>query len=701
METEKVRVNFKKALGSNYSKLNDTFVLEYLISLIKDFGEDKKEFEASIAPFLEDVDIDKEDQRDILDELWNSMGFSSQVQPKKGGHKLLAAPIDLQKMSKGIDAEVEKKISHLKFDQSTNLVTQADAKPLIQPKRVQRKERAKPKVIGASVAKNPSSFNKRKAGAMAYTRDIQLKNFDVSIAGRKLLIDSSVNLVSGRKYGLVGRNGFGKTTLFRALSNGEIPLPQGLLVLHVEQEVIGDDTIALDSVLEADVERTELLIEEQELIESEVKSEANDKRLQEIYNRLSEIEADRAPSIVASLLFGLGFSTEMQGMTTKEFSGGWRMRLALARALFCQPDLLLLDQPTNMLDVGAVLWLETYLQTKWKNTLFVISHDREFINSVTTDIYYLHQQILTHYSGNYDQFEETRNEQLRNQRSAHEAQKAQSDHIQEFIDKFRFNAKRASLVQSRLKYLSKMQVIPAVVEDPSFLFEFPNPVDPCDPPVISLSGVCFGYNADKELFRNIDLSIDCDSRLALVGGNGQGKSTLLSLCIGELKPQKGFIQISRKARIAKFSQFHVDQMPLDLSPLEFLMKEYPGKDSQSYRSVLGKYGLSGDLALQKSETLSGGQKSRVVWAHMAMKNPHIMVFDEPTNHLDIETVDVLVQALNSYQGGIVVVSHDERLIKLVCNELWIVHEGTCKPYSGTFDSYKKRLLNEIHERERK
>jgi ATP-binding cassette subfamily F protein 3 len=245
-----------------------------------------------------------------------------------------------------------------------------------------------------------------------------------------------------------------------------------------------------------------------------------------------------------------------------------------------------------------------------------------------------------------------------------------------------------------------LQVIPAVVEDPTFLFDFPNP-EPLDPPIITMSQVSFGYTADKELFRNIDLSIDCDSRLALVGGNGQGKSTLLSLCIGDLKPQGGYVQINRKARIAKFSQFHVDQMPLDLSPLEFLQREYPGKDQQVYRSQLGRYGLSGDLALQKCETLSGGQKSRVVWAHMAMKNPHIMVFDEVTNHLDIETVDVLVQALNVFQGGIVVVSHDERLIKLVCNELWVVHDGTCKPYQGTFDSYKKRILNEIHERERK
>jgi len=353
-----------------------------------------------------------------------------------------------------------------------------------------------------------------------------------------------------------------------------------------------------------------------------------------------------------------------------------------------------------MLDVQAVLWLETYLQQKWKSTLFVISHDREFLNSITTDIYYLHEQKLTHYSGNYDKFEDTRNEHLRNQMAAHAAQEAHKQHIQTFIDRFRFNAKRASLVQSRLKYLSKIQAVPAVLEDPTFQFDFPNP-EPLGPPIIALQEVSFGYDPAKPLFTNVEAYVDMDTRMALVGANGQGKSTMLSLLIGELKPDKGYCQINRRARIAKFSQFHVDQMPLDISPFEFLSREFPGKDQQVYRTVLGKYGLSGDIAFQKCDTLSGGQKSRVVWAHMAMKQPHIMVFDEPTNHLDIETVDVLVQALNKFEGGIVLVSHDERLIKCVCNELWIVHQGTCTSYPGTFDSYKKKMLREISDREKK
>jgi len=377
------------------------------------------------------------------------------------------------------------------------------------------------------------------------------------------------------------------------------------------------------------------------------------------------------------------------------------MRLALARALFCQPDLLLLDEPTNMLDVQAVLWLEDYLQTKWKNTLFVISHDREFLNSVTTDIYYLHDMKLTHYSGNYDNFEQTRNEHLRNQKSAFEAQQMQRQHMQTFIDRFRYNAKRASLVQSRLKCLEKLDVIPAVVEDPSFNFSFPNPLDGLSPPIINLDEVDFGYVPEKLVLHNVNLNIDCESRIALVGANGQGKSTLLSLICDEVKPCAGTVQINRRCRIAKFSQYHVDQMPLESTPFDFLQSLFPGKDQQEYRNVLGRYGLSGDMAFQKCATLSGGQKSRVVWAQMAMKKPHIMIFDEPTNHLDIETVDVLVKALNEYEGGIMLVTHDERLIKLACNELWVVHEGKVSSYSGTWDSYKKKLLTELEERGRK
>jgi len=370
------------------------------------------------------------------------------------------------------------------------------------------------------------------------------------------------------------------------------------------------------------------------------------------------------------------------------------MRLALARALFCTPDLLLLDEPTNMLDVQAVLWLENYLQTKWEGTIVVISHDREFLNSITTDIIYFHNKLLTYFSGNYDKFEEVRNEQLLNQQRAHDSQEAQMAHIQKFIDRFRYNANRAALVQSRIKKLEKMKPVPAVILDPTFAFTFPQP-DQLRPPLAQFNEVAFGYGDKPNLFSGLSFSIDHESRIAIIGGNGQGKSTILNLMTGDLKPRLGFVQLNQRLRYAKFSQHHVDGMPLDKTPLEFLQRDFPGKDLQIYREYLGRYGVQGDMVFQKIRTLSGGQKSRAVFAHIAMKAPHLLVFDEPTNHLDIETVDVLATALNDYEGGVIIVSHNERLINLVCDELWLVEAGKVKKLKGDFDSYKKKLLAEF------
>jgi len=285
-----------------------------------------------------------------------------------------------------------------------------------------------------------------------------------------------------------------------------------------------------------------------------------------------------------------------------------------------------------------------------------------------------------------------RNERLLNQKRAFEAQAAQKAHIQKFIDKFRYNAKRASLVQSRLKKISKMAPIPAVIEDPSFAFSFPTP-DALRPPLIQFTDVVFGYKPDKILFNKLSFSFDMESRIAMVGANGQGKSTILSLVCDEIKPRAGHIFRNQRIRIAKFSQHHVDQMPLEKTPIEFLQSDYPGKDLQVYRDMLGRYGLSGDIVFQKNISLSGGQKSRVAFAHMGMRNPHIIILDEPTNHLDIETVDVLAQALNDFEGGIILVSHNERLISLVCDEIWVVANGAVTPAKGDFEAYKKKLLS--------
>jgi ATP-binding cassette subfamily F protein 3 len=510
--------------------------------------------------------------------------------------------------------------------------------------------------------------------------------------------------------GLVGRNGTGKTSFLRAMAMHAIDgIPKNCQILHVEQEVVGDDTIALQCVLNADVERVQLLQEEARLVQQqkdlEIEAEFGQgsgkskgdldkdfisKRLEEIYKRLEFIDADAAEARAASILAGLSFTPEMQRKRTKEFSGGWRMRIALARALFIEPDLLLLDEPTNHLDLHAVLWLETYL-LKWPKTFIVVSHAREFLNTVVTDILHLHGRKLHAYKGDYDTFERTREEHLKNQQKAFETNEKARSHMQAFIDKFRYNAKRASLVQSRIKALERMEHVDAVVSDPDYKFEFPTPDDRPGPPIISFSDASFGYPGGPTLFKNLNFGIDLDSRIAMVGPNGIGKSTILKLISGDLQPTSGTVFRSPKVRMAVFNQHHVDGLDLTVNPLLYMMRCYPGVPEQKLRAHLGSFGVSGNLALQPMYTLSGGQKSRVAFAKITFKKPHIILLDEPSNHLDLDAVEALIQGLLVFQGGVLMVSHDEHLITGSVDELWVVSEGRVTPFSGTFKDYKKLL----------
>lgn len=369
------------------------------------------------------------------------------------------------------------------------------------------------------------------------------------------------------------------------------------------------------------------------------------------------------------------------------------MRLALARALFTRPDLLLLDEPTNMLDMKAIIWLETYLQT-WPTTIFVVSHDRQFLNAVSTDIIHLQSYKLDSYKGDYELFHKTREERLKNQRKEYEAQKQYRDHIQVFIDRFRFNANRAAQVQSKLKLLEKLPPLVPVEKESAVVLKFPE-CDTLSPPILQLDEVTFYYNTNKILFDNVCVNANMESRICIVGDNGAGKTTLLKLLLANLEPTHGHRHAHRNLRIGYFSQHHVDGLDLSVHSVQLLASKFPGKNQEEYRNSLGQFGVSGDLALRPISSLSGGQKSRVAFAVMSMTTPNFFILDEPTNHLDMETIEALGEALLKFKGGVILVSHDERLIRHICKELWVVSGGKVTSLEGGIDEYKELVQKEL------
>ncbi|KAK4200856.1 putative ABC transporter [Triangularia verruculosa] len=558
------------------------------------------------------------------------------------------------------------------------------------------------------MAVNPLQLGGAQSGK---SKDIKIDNIDVSIGGSRILTDTTLTLAYGHRYGLVGNNGVGKSTLLRALSRREVPIPTHISILHVEQEIMGDDTPALQAVLDADVWRKVLLKEQNEITQklAEIEAqragladtstdaakldkdrEALDNRLGDIQGKLAEMESDKAESRAASILAGLGFSPERQQYATKTFSGGWRMRLALARALFCEPDLLLLDEPSNMLDVPSITFLSNYLQG-YPSTVLVVSHDRAFLNEVATDIIHQHSMRLDYYRGaNFESFYATKEERRKVAKREYENQMAQRAHLQAFIDKFRYNAAKSSEAQSRIKKLEKMPVLEAPEAEYSVHFKFPD-VEKMTPPIVQMSEVTFGYTSDKILLRNVDLDVQLDSRIGIVGPNGAGKTTILKLLIGKLQPSSGTITQNPRLRIGFFAQHHVDALDLNASAVTFMAKNYPGRTDEEYRRQLGAFGITGTTGLQKMELLSGGQKSRVAFACLALTNPHILVLDEPSNHLDIEAMDALSEALQQFQGGVLMVSHDVTMLQTVCTSLWVCDHGTVEKFPGDVQAYKKRI----------
>ncbi|KFY29762.1 hypothetical protein V494_08495 [Pseudogymnoascus sp. VKM F-4513 (FW-928)] len=560
------------------------------------------------------------------------------------------------------------------------------------------------------MAVNPLQLGSNTMG-QAKSKDIKLDGIDVTIGGLRILTDTSLTLAYGRRYGLVGQNGIGKSTLLRALARRDLPIPVHISILHVEQEISGDDTPAIQAVLDADVWRKHLLAEQEKLskqlsaMETERagmadtsadaeridrERDALDQTLGDVQGKLAEMESDKAEPRAASILAGLGFSPERQKFATKTFSGGWRMRLALARALFCEPDLLLLDEPSNMLDVPSITFLSNYLQT-YPSTVLVVSHDRAFLNEVATDIIHQHSERLDYYKGsNFDSFYANREERRKTAKREYENQMVVRAHLQNFIDKFRYNAAKSSEAQSRIKKLEKMPILEAPESEYSVHFKFPD-VEKLSPPIIQMTDVSFGYTPDKPLLRNVDLDVQLDSRIGIVGPNGAGKTTVLKLLIGQLTPTKGLISQNPRLRVGFFAQHHVDALDLNDSAVGFMSKNYPGKPDEDYRRHLGAFGITGMTGLQKMELLSGGQKSRVAFACLSLQNPHILVLDEPSNHLDIEAMDALAQALKQFQGGILMVSHDVTMLQTVCTSLWVCDEGIVEKFPGDVQAYKKRI----------
>jgi len=553
------------------------------------------------------------------------------------------------------------------------------------------------------------------------SNDINVHKFNIFAGGNPLFKEATIQLIPGRRYGLVGVNGSGKSTLLHALANEEddfenqFPEHISRDNLLVQQEAPADDKTTMETVISADWRRTKLMAE-RDKIEKMTDEERDEhaERLNEIYEELHDIGADSAEARASAILSGLQFLEEQKTWPTKSFSGGWRMRISIAMALFRRPRFLMLDEPTNHLDLHALIWLEDYLQRgNDKQILIIVSHDRDFLTTCTTDILHIFNKKLNHYVGNYDVYEKVSKTKMEEYNAAYEKQQKRLAALKK-EGKITTNVTKDSGRESKSKkdqkkLLAKENKVKNISEDADAddLLERPElnkmsiifqSAGELPMPVVKVEDVTFGYPGKPALFEKINFGLNLDSRVALVGANGTGKSTLLKLVTEELTPREGMVTLNRKLRTGLYTQHSVDQLEFGITPVEYIQKQVPEMNYQAIRNMLGKFGLPGDKAVQKIETLSGGQKARVVFVEMGLRRCHILLLDEPTNHLDLETIDVLTSALNKFEGGMLVITHNISLIQEVVNEIWVVDEDkSVTVFEDEFDDYRELLEQQVKE----
>jgi ATP-binding cassette subfamily F protein 3 len=507
----------------------------------------------------------------------------------------------------------------------------------------------------------------------------------IRLGGRPILDGADLTVDPGRRIGLVGRNGAGKSTLLRAII-GELPLDGGDIrlaararIATVAQEAPSGDASLLDTVLRGDPERLALLAEA---------DTAEPHRLAEVHERLRAIGADAAPARAAAILAGLGFDEAAQARPVQEFSGGWRMRVALATALFANPDLLLLDEPTNHLDLEAALWLESWL-ARFPGAALLVSHDRGLLDRAVEAIAFLDRGKISLTPGGFDEFVRIRTERAMQQASAVKRIAAERAHIQSFIDRFRYKASKARQAQSRIKALGRLPQIDNVIEDSPARFDFPEPAR-IAPPILTLERVAVGYD-DAAVLRHVSLSIDMDDRIALLGANGNGKSTLAKLLAGRLAPLAGEMGRGPKLRVGYFAQHQTDELIAEESPIAHMTRALPAANPPKVRAQLARFGLDANRAETPVANLSGGEKARLLLALATRDAPQLLILDEPTNHLDIDAREALVKALADFQGAVLLITHDPHLVELIADRLWLVADGTVRPFDGDLDDYRALL----------